>query len=209
MYKSFIRPVMEYACVVWDGCSEKNSDRLESVQLRAGRIVCGAIKHTSHSIIYNELGWERLSKRRERFKLLLFHKMVHGIAPKYLQDMLPQTVAERNSYQVRNASGLSQSIVRTRLSLFEHSFLPSSIKLWNMLPEEQRTIADPQTFKKSLLPDKNDKVNLFFLGERRTNITHSRLRMNCSALKAHLYDMHIIDDPRCTCGAQIEDSLFV
>ena len=64
MYKSFIRPVMEYACVVWDGCTQVDANRLEAIQLRAGRIVCGAIRHTLHAVIYDELGWETLSKRR-------------------------------------------------------------------------------------------------------------------------------------------------
>ena len=24
MYKTFVRPTMEYACVIWDGCTQKN-----------------------------------------------------------------------------------------------------------------------------------------------------------------------------------------
>ena len=76
--------------------------------------------------------------------------MIYGIAPKYLQNILPCSIANRNQYNVRNAAGLSQSIVKTRLTLFDHSFLPSSTRLWNMLPETVRTIADKNSFKKAL-----------------------------------------------------------
>lgn len=31
--------------------------------------------------------------------------------------------------------------------------------------------------------------------------------MNCSSLSAHLYNMHIIDDPSCPCGHEYEDCL--
>ena len=35
MYISFIRPVLEYACVVWDSCSPYNANRLEKMQIEA------------------------------------------------------------------------------------------------------------------------------------------------------------------------------
>jgi hypothetical protein len=122
MYKSFIRPVMEYACIVWDGCTGAESNMLEAVQLRAGRIVCGAIKHTSHELIYSELGWKRLSQRRERSKLIFYHKMIYGLAPSYLQNMLPQSTISRHSYPVRNAAGMSQTLTKSRLNIFDNSF---------------------------------------------------------------------------------------
>ena len=39
MFKTFVRPILEYASVVWDGCT--NSDKLEKEQLYAARIVTG------------------------------------------------------------------------------------------------------------------------------------------------------------------------
>ena len=41
MYISFIRPVLEYAFVVWDSCSTYNVNRLEKLQIEAARIVTG------------------------------------------------------------------------------------------------------------------------------------------------------------------------
>ena len=34
LYKSLIRPVMEYAAVIWDGCSEYESNILEGVNTK-------------------------------------------------------------------------------------------------------------------------------------------------------------------------------
>jgi hypothetical protein len=32
LYKSFIRPIMEYGDIIWDNCTAGNSELLESVQ---------------------------------------------------------------------------------------------------------------------------------------------------------------------------------
>ena len=43
LYKSLVRPVMEHADVVWDGCTENECDILEHVQREAAKIATGAI----------------------------------------------------------------------------------------------------------------------------------------------------------------------
>ena len=47
LYKSLIRPLMEYGDVLWDGCTEGEGDLLEFVQYEAAKIVTGAMKGTS------------------------------------------------------------------------------------------------------------------------------------------------------------------
>ena len=39
MYVTFVRPILEYASVVWDGCLISDTDKFENVQLYAARIV--------------------------------------------------------------------------------------------------------------------------------------------------------------------------
>ena len=39
MYKSYMLPIVEYASVVWDGCSEQDSVTLQKVQNEAARLV--------------------------------------------------------------------------------------------------------------------------------------------------------------------------
>ena len=41
IYLSFIRPVLEYADIVWNNCTLHESNLLESVQVEAGRIITG------------------------------------------------------------------------------------------------------------------------------------------------------------------------
>jgi hypothetical protein len=45
IYLTFIRPTLEYACEVWNGCFEREVAKLEKVQLESARIVTGYSFH--------------------------------------------------------------------------------------------------------------------------------------------------------------------
>ena len=68
-YKTLGRPILEYACSVWDPYAKKNIDKLENVQHRAARFV----PHNYHKLWYCNtssiiamldcLGWPFLQHR--------------------------------------------------------------------------------------------------------------------------------------------------
>ena len=89
LYKSIIRPVMEYADVLWDGCSDGEGELLESVQYEAGKVVTGAMKGTIRVRLMAELGWEDMKIRRAIHKLVCYFKIVNNLSPSYLKDVLP------------------------------------------------------------------------------------------------------------------------
>ena len=41
LYLTFIRPLFEYGCEIWDNCGINNSENLEKLQREAARIVTG------------------------------------------------------------------------------------------------------------------------------------------------------------------------
>ncbi|XP_071123775.1 uncharacterized protein [Mytilus edulis] len=126
-----VQPVLEYSSEVWDNCRQLNSERLEKLQLEAARIVTGLTSYASTHSLYLETGWEKLKVRREVKKLTLFYKILKENAPEYLLDLIPPTVAETNNYNLRSSQNIYQT--SSRLSLYQESFIPSSIKLWNSL----------------------------------------------------------------------------
>ena len=44
IYIAFIRPILEYADVVWDNCTQQEKHDLEKIQLEAARIATGTTK---------------------------------------------------------------------------------------------------------------------------------------------------------------------
>ena len=52
MYMSYMLPVVEYASVVWDGCSEQDSQSLQRIQNEAARMVTGLTRSVSWENLY-------------------------------------------------------------------------------------------------------------------------------------------------------------
>ena len=72
IYISFIRPILEYADIVWDNCTQYELNALEKIQIEAARIVTGTTKLISVNLLYQEIGWEPLTQRRTKHKLHMF-----------------------------------------------------------------------------------------------------------------------------------------
>jgi hypothetical protein len=102
LYKSLVRPLMEYADVIWDECTESEANLLEGIQNESARIVTGAMKGTNRVRLLNELCWEDLKTRRFLHKLLLLYKIINCLTPSYLRDLLPPYVHQRSDHHLRS-----------------------------------------------------------------------------------------------------------
>ena len=142
-----------------------------------------------------ETGWEKLKDRREKYKLVQFYKMTKNVTPHYISCLVPQTFANIHDYNTRNASALP--VVRTRTSLYYNSFIPSSVRLWNLQPDNIRLNPSIQALKYFLKSTFLQNHFTIILGQ----ILHSRLRMQCSSLNQQLYHKNIVDSPNSICGS--------
>ena len=78
---SLIRSFMEYGTTVWDPYQKYNSDKVERVQHRAARFIKSSYTiYSSVSDMLDELGWPFLSQRRQEARLILFYKIINGLA---------------------------------------------------------------------------------------------------------------------------------
>ena len=97
MYFAYICPILECSDVVWDNCSLESKKLLDAVHVEAARIVTGATKLCSIERLFMELGWESLQTRRNKHKLTTFYKIMHGLAPTYLSDLIPLLLANQTT----------------------------------------------------------------------------------------------------------------
>jgi hypothetical protein len=89
----------------------------------------------------------RLSCRRRHRKLTLFHKIHNNIVPEYLSDCLNEYLIG-NNYNLRNS--LQYRVPRCRLETVLKSFFPSTIRLWNSLERNFKSIQTTSRFKQNL-----------------------------------------------------------
>ena len=198
VYVSFVRPILEYADVLYDNCCQYEKDELDKIQNEAARIVSGCTKLVSLADLYREIGWETLGQRRRKHKLILFYKMINGLCPPYLCSLVPDTVGARTAYSLRNADQLQT--VQTRTVLYSNSFLPSVVNEWSMLCDEAKASDTVQSFKAFLNKDRPEGNALYNIGDRKLQVLHTRLRTRCSSLNQHLFVKNVVESPLCQCG---------
>ena len=203
IYKSFILPVMEYGNMLWGGSYDADISKLESVHVSALRIITGATERSSVSAIYNETKFLSIQERCNVAKLIMFFKIKSGLCPSYLSDLIP-TRNNEVYYQLRHPRIIPKP--KTRLTTFDKSFIPSTITIWNNIPQNIQESKSLSVFKRNI-SNKEDPPILYYYGERWPSVHHARMRMGCSALASDLtFNLKVISDPSCHCGADLENA---
>lgn len=144
LYKSLIRPYMEYATSVWSPHLKKDIFILENTQRRATKLV-KEIKDLSYETRLRSLGLPTLIYRRTRNDMIQVYKILNRI------DKLDKNVffKECNHTSTR---GHSHKIakVHSRLNIRLKSFSVRVVTPWNSLSEECVSSSDINRFKSSL-----------------------------------------------------------
>ena len=205
LYKSMIRPILEYGNIIYDGSPDTVTSRLENTQRQAALTCTGAYRHTNHETLLNELAWPSLTKRRKNHRLNVMFKIQNGLTPPYLSNICPPLTRERTNYNLRTGTNITIPPLRT--TTYQKSFLPNTINDWNKLPEEIKSLPSIDAFKDKLKKESGPKPNpLFHHDCSKAAINHTRLRLGLSGLSSHRYNYKHITDPKClTCDANLED----
>ena len=108
--------------MVWDGCTAcEKKTRLERIQYEAARIVTGLTRSVSIDKLVKEIGWLSLLNSLLFQKAVLMYKIINGLAPNYISNIMPPFVSERTEYSLRNAD---ISVLCTRTEIYSRSFSP-------------------------------------------------------------------------------------
>ena len=92
IYKSFVRPHLDYGDIIYHQPNNESTNRkLENVQYNAALAITEAIKGTSRSKLYKELGLESLKSRRTFRHLCSFHKTLSTGLRTYLFSLIPKS----------------------------------------------------------------------------------------------------------------------
>ena len=126
VYKGYIRPLLEYADVVWhSSLTCQQSHQLEQLQRRACRIIMGC-EFISYSDALQKCDLVTLSCRRRNHCQLFAERLSKSICT---ADLLPPTRHETHSRNLRNFHYITQ--LRIKTSRYKNSPIPHSIDLLN------------------------------------------------------------------------------
>ena len=204
IYKSFVRPCVEYGDCLWAGTYETELSKLDNVQVEAMRIVTGATAGSNINALCQETGWQLLSERRYIHSLSMLYKIINGEAPVYLSALLPPLVRDQTNRCLRNSN--EYRVPFSRLESYRRSFFPKTLKDWNELDSAIQERNSLESFKSSFSKEKDPMRELLYYGSRWPSVHHARIRIGCSKLNSHLcYNLHVVPSPFCSCGHELED----
>ena len=131
VYKTIIRPLVEYATPVWNPCLKKDIADLENVQRAVTKCIAG-FRGLSYSTRLERLQLPSLETRRLYLDLLECYKIVHGLVRSDCRAFL--TLSNHNTRG--NNCKLDTNLRQARLNVHKYSFVERVLTHWNALPVE-------------------------------------------------------------------------
>ena len=143
LYKTLVRPHLEYAVQFWSPTYRCDVDRLERVQARATKLI-PEIRNFGYERRLLVLDLLTLEQRRLRGQLIETFKIVRG-----LSSLDPSSVFTLSDNPTRN-HGYKLLVPRFRTNKFRDLMTVKVCSLWNSLPSELVNAPSVEAFKRQL-----------------------------------------------------------
>ena len=156
LYKSLIRPILEYSSEIWNPFKKKHIIQIENIQRSFTSKISGLDKMNYWERISN-LKINSLQRRREKNIIIAIWKIKNKINPN------PIDLKFKDHNRTSAIKAILPPLPRTNAKLitkYEESFSVKGCKLWNCLPPRLTKITSLDMFKNALggfltgLPDK-------------------------------------------------------
>ena len=167
-YMTLVRPILEYGAVIWDPYLKTDINRIEAIQRKAVRFICGdySSRYTgSVTAMLHSIDLPTLVQRRKELRLTFLFKVVSGLFPalpphkflipirntrqsfnrKYMDYLTDSTTV---NIQRKNSKCFRQIVTET--DSYKYSLFPRTIIDWNQLPDSVVTVETPEAFRSGL-----------------------------------------------------------
>ena len=135
LYKTYIRPKLEYNTPVWSPYLQKDICKVEQVQRNFTKRVCIRcnIPFNSYSDRLYKLNLHSLEYRRIKFDIILIFKIINGFSDLNFHEYF---VFRCLPYNFRGNSRKIETIKNFRSDYWKNSFFVRASNYWNRLPDE-------------------------------------------------------------------------
>ena len=143
LYKSLVRPHLEYAVQLWSPSYRKDIEILERVQRRATKLI-PTLKHFSYTERLKRLKLQSLEVRRLRGQLIEVYKIINGF-----DKVQSRLLLVDNNLLTRN-NGFKLLGKRFRTDKAKNFFSNKIVRVWNLLPNSIVSSESINQFKNRL-----------------------------------------------------------
>ena len=143
MYKTYVRPLLEYNTQIWSPHLICDIDKIERVQKFLTKRLPG-LRNTPYLERLRITDLKSLEERRIINDLVFFYKMMHGFVDIDKDNFLTinQNATRGHSFKVNHQSA--------RLNSRKYFFINRTIPIWNALTQEQVSSPSITSFKNSI-----------------------------------------------------------
>ena len=144
----FVTSKLDYCNSLFYNLPNKSLHRLKKIQNTAVRIITRCNPQDNITPHLKSLHWLPVPLRIDFKILLLTFKVLNGLAPKYLRDLIKLRVTPKN---LRSESNQHLDTPRSRTVTYgDRAFAIAAPVLWNALPDSIRLEPEMTTFKRKL-----------------------------------------------------------
>ena len=149
LYKSLVRPILEYSSVLWTPIQKGEIQRLEEIQQSILRKIKGISSNYNQAL--KQLKLYSLERRRERYIVIQIWKMIEGIVPSLNPSLIQQSSIQQRRGRMLQVHKLA-STPSHLLQIKRQSVRCFGVKLFNSLPKHIRNITNTTVdkFKRKL-----------------------------------------------------------
>ena len=144
LFKSLVRPYLEYCNTIWGPFNKTDQKQVERVQRRATKLV-KSIRHLSYPERLRCLGLPSLCYRRRRGDMITVYQVLRGgmnVTPEHFLTM--QDSDRTRGHQWKLCKPRATSFIR------RHAFSVRVVNDWNSLPETVVSAGSLNSFKAQL-----------------------------------------------------------
>ena len=142
LYKSHVRPILEFNSIIWCPYRKYLLSRVEAVQKRFCNFF-SFINHLDYRNKLSKLGLLSLEARRLRYKLFFLYKVINGRVKLPQQDFL-------NFSNLYSGEGRRLLVPLSRSDYRRYFFTVDVVSHWNSLTVDERSVASVALFKSSV-----------------------------------------------------------
>jgi hypothetical protein len=142
LYKSLVRPILEYCSLLWCPYRSYLSDQIEAVQRRFTRFF-PSICHLPYKRRLSELNLLSLKARRLRYKLIFLYKMINGLTTLAPKDFFCFSSSSRHN--VRKIVPVS-----SKRDCRRYFFFVDVVFYWNLMSTNDVTVSNVKHFKRNV-----------------------------------------------------------
>ena len=146
LYKTFVRPHLEYNSIIWSPYTERNDKLIEKVQKRMCKIIYGIRSQYSYREQLKRANLLSLKARRIKHDLISAYKIKNRMLDLNFDDFF-----SKNPYKKTRGNVFKLLVPKSKKKIRQNFFTCSVIKHWNKLKSSDINVYNLHLFKKNVL----------------------------------------------------------